>query len=71
MQHVHDDPPRLDRRPLPPLVVEGGRPDERHDQNPLRSHQLAVVVLGLGGPGQEGRDLFVVVVVVVVFVKRV
>lgn len=57
MQSVHDDPPRLDRGPLPPLVVEGRSPDERHHQDPLGSHQLAVVVLGLGGPGQEGRDL--------------
>jgi len=63
VQRVDDDPPRLNRRPLPPLVVESGGPDKGHHQDPLGSHQLAVVVLWLGGPGEEGRDLLVVVVV--------
>ena len=54
---INDDPAGLDGGPLPALVVHGCSKHKGQDEQPLDSHQLAVIMLRLSSPCQESGHI--------------
>mmetsp|Transcript_3413 Transcript_3413/g.12626 ORF Transcript_3413/g.12626 Transcript_3413/m.12626 type:complete len:217 (-) Transcript_3413:283-933(-) len=53
MHRVHDQSPRFNRRPQPPLVINRLYRDQAHGEHELGAHQFPVIRLGLSGPRQK------------------
>ena len=57
VDNIQDDSARLDGRPLPALVVDGGDEAEQQHADELGAHELAVVHLRLRRPRQERHHI--------------